>query len=50
MSVYKAPVADMKFALQQVAGLSRLQKAADLDDAMVETILEEAGKLASHRA
>lgn len=46
MSVYKAPVADMKFVLKNVIGLSSLEKAKDLDDAMVETILEEAGKLA----
>ncbi|HEY0900942.1 MAG TPA: acyl-CoA dehydrogenase family protein [Micavibrio sp.] len=48
MSVYKAPVADMKFVLQDIIGLGHLQKAADLDDAMVETILEEAGKLATN--
>ncbi len=47
MSVYKAPVADMKFVLKEVVGLSRLEKAKDLDDQMVETILEEAGKLAT---
>lgn len=46
MSVYKAPVADMKFVLKSVIGLNSLEKAKDLDDAMVETILEEAGKLA----
>ncbi len=46
MSVYKAPVADMKFVLKEVAGLKRLNKAAELDDQMIETILEEAGKLA----
>lgn len=46
MSVYKAPVADMKFILKNVIGLHSLEKARDLDDAMVETILEEAGKLA----
>lgn len=47
MSVYKAPVADMKFVLKEVVGLNRLEKAKDLDDQMVETILEEAGKLAT---
>lgn len=47
MSVYKAPVADMKFILKEVVGLSRLEKARDLDDQMIETILEEAGKLAT---
>lgn len=47
MSVYKAPVADMKFVLKNVVGLNRLDKAKDLDDQMVETILEEAGKLAT---
>lgn len=47
MSVYKAPVADMKFILKEVVGLGRLEKARDLDDQMIETILEEAGKLAT---
>lgn len=47
MSVYKAPVADMKFVLQEVVGLNRLEKAKDLDGQMVETILGEAGKLAT---
>lgn len=48
MSVYKAPIADMKFILNAVVGLNRLGKAKDLDDQMVETILEEAGKLATN--
>ena len=47
MSVYKAPVADMQFVLKKIVGLGRLKKAQDLDDAMVATILEEAGKLAT---
>lgn len=46
MSSYKAPVADMQFVLKNVVGLNRLKKAQDLDDQMVGTILEEAGKLA----
>ena len=37
----------MKFVLKNVVGLNRLDKAKDLDDQMVETILEEAGKLAT---
>ena len=47
MSSYKAPVADMQFVLKNVIGLNRLKKAQDLDDQMVGTILEEAGKLAA---
>ena len=47
MSVYKAPVADMQFVLKNVVGLGRLKKARDLDDGIVGTILEEAGKLAA---
>ncbi len=46
MSSYKAPVADMQFVLKNVVGLNRLEKAKDLDDQMLATILEEAGKLA----
>lgn len=46
---YKAPIEDMVFALQGVAGLGRLEggafEAFELD--LVEPILEEAGKLAS---
>ncbi|QQG36888.1 MAG: acyl-CoA dehydrogenase [Micavibrio aeruginosavorus] len=46
MSAYKAPIAEMQFILKHVVGLGRLEAARDLDDQIVGSILEEAGKLA----
>lgn len=46
---YSAPVNDISHALQNMAGLSRLQNAEGMtpfDDELVSAILEEAGKLA----
>ena len=47
---YKAPVPDIIFALNHIAGFSRLVEAGmfgDLDMATVEAILEEAGRFAT---
>jgi acyl-CoA dehydrogenase len=47
---YKAPVSDMLFALNRIAGFSRHVEAGlfdDLDNATVEAILEEAGRFAT---
>src|SRR5688572_11710287 len=49
---YKAPVSDMLFALNRIAGFSRHVDAGlfeDLDNATVEAILEEAGRFASEQ-
>jgi acyl-CoA dehydrogenase len=49
---YRAPVADMLFAMRHVAGLDRLIAeglAPGLEDEMSEAILEEAAKFASER-
>ena len=46
---YRAPVSDILFAMQHVAGLDRVVAArgdADLDAAFVASVLEEAGKFA----
>ena len=49
---YRAPVADMLFAMRHVAGLDRLIEdglAPGLEDGMSEAILEEAAKFAGGR-
>jgi alkylation response protein AidB-like acyl-CoA dehydrogenase len=46
MTSYNPPLKDMAFVLSHVVGLSRLEKAADLDAATIDAVLEEAGKLA----
>ena len=45
MPGYRPPIADMKFLLEHVTPLSRINR-PDLDSGMVDAILEEAGKLA----
>ena len=50
MSAYQAPVSDMRFVLEELAGFARLEAEAgfvDADPEMVAPILEEANKLAS---
>jgi acyl-CoA dehydrogenase len=49
---YKAPVSDMLFTLDRIAGFSRHVEAGlfeDLDNATVEAILEEAGRFATEQ-
>ena len=49
---YKAPVSDMLFTLNRIAGFSRHVEAGlfeDLDNATVEAILHEAGRFATER-
>src|SRR5687767_3976188 len=49
---YKAPVSDMLFTLNRIAGFSRHVEAGlfeDLDNATVEAILEEAGRFATEQ-
>ncbi len=46
MSTYKAPVEDMMFILNHVAGLNNLPEGAAVDADMAAQILEEAGKFA----
>ena len=50
MSEYVAPMRDIKFVLQEVAGLEEISKLPGCEDATMDTaeaILEEAGKFAS---
>lgn len=50
MSTYNAPLADMRFVLNELAGLQEilgLSDFADIDAETVDAILEEAGKFAS---
>lgn len=42
----RPPLKEMAFVLSHVVGLGRLEKAADLDAATIDAVLEEAGKLA----
>ena len=49
MAEYRAPVADMRFALKHAAGLQQLAQLPQFEDAsddMVSAILEEAGRIA----
>ena len=48
MPTYKAPLADMRFVLTELAGLPDLAELPGLEDAtpdLVDAVLEEAGKL-----
>jgi alkylation response protein AidB-like acyl-CoA dehydrogenase len=50
MSTYRAPLADMQFVLNDVAGLSQVASLPGFEDATPDTvtaILEEAGRFAS---
>jgi hypothetical protein len=50
MSTYVAPLKDMRFALQELAGLSALAKLPGCEEATpdtVDAILEEAAKFSS---
>ena len=50
MSDYTAPLADMRFALEEIAGIGEIARLPGCEQAspdLVEAILEEAGKLAS---
>jgi len=50
VSDYTAPLADMRFALEEIAGISEIAQLPGCEQAsadLVEAILEEAGKLAS---
>jgi len=50
MAEYQAPTADMKFVIENLAGLEQLQAISDFADATPEllgAVLEEAGKLAT---
>ncbi len=47
MTAYKPPVADMMFVLNRVTDFRKLPQAADLDEATMQAVLEEAAKLAS---
>lgn len=50
MSEYNAPIADMKFAIEELADLGQLSAIADYEEAtseLVDAVLEEAAKLAS---
>lgn len=46
MSDYRPPVADMMFVLNHVTAFRSLPQAAALDESMMQTILDEAAKLA----
>ena len=49
---YAAPVKDIAFAMRHVAGLAKGQADglyADLDDATLEAVLEEAARFAAER-
>ena len=50
MAEYQAPIADMKFVIENLAGLGHLNAISDFADAtpeLLEAVLEEAAKLAS---
>ncbi len=50
MAEYQAPIADMKFVIENLAGLSKLNSISDFAEAtpeLLDAVLEEAGKLAS---
>ncbi|WP_366554304.1 acyl-CoA dehydrogenase [Aquibaculum sediminis] len=50
MSDYRAPIDEMRFVLQQIAGLSDIAKLPGFEEAtpdLVDAILDEAGKLAA---
>ena len=50
MTDYAAPLADMRFALTEIAGIPEIAALPGCEQAsadLVDTVLEEAGKLAS---
>ena len=50
MTTYKAPVQDMLFAMQELAGLDEIAKLPGLEETtpdVVQTILNEAGRFAA---
>jgi alkylation response protein AidB-like acyl-CoA dehydrogenase len=47
MPCYRAPIRDMLFTMKEIAGLESLSGAEEFDAALVEAILDEAGRFAS---
>ena len=53
MSTYHAPLADMQFVMNELAGLDQVRELPGFEDATPDTvaaILEEAAKFATERA